>query len=106
MYSIIKMASKIYGRVKWYTLREGHKDTKHIFKGSAPRRAALKAATRGFRDIRLRAHKRKKDKMWRVHVFEGWVEKVPKRADAPGWLPDMINEPNVRKIGVDKLKKI
>ena len=106
MYSIIKMAFKVYGRTKRYTLREGNKDTKHIFKGTSPRRAALKAATRGFKDIRLRAHKRKKDKMWRVHVFEGWVEKVPKRADAPGWLPDTVNKPNVRKIRVDKIKKI
>jgi hypothetical protein len=40
--------------VKNYTLREKGKDTDHTFTGKAPRAAALKAATRGFKDIQLR----------------------------------------------------
>ena len=100
------MASKIQGKVKHYTLRQGGKDTKHKFRGSSPRKAALKAATRGYTNIQLREHKRKKDKMWRVHIFEGSRKKVPKSADAPDWMPGMINKPNVRKIRIDKIKEI
>jgi len=92
--------------IKHYTLREGNKDTEHVFTGRSPRRAALKAATRGFKDIQLREHGRKKDGMWRVHVFEGSVEKVPKPANAPDWMADMINKPNVKKIRVDKIKEV
>ena len=51
--------------IKHYTLREGNKDTDHVFTGGSPRRAALKAATRGFKDIQLREHGKKKDGMWR-----------------------------------------
>jgi len=92
--------------IKHYTLREGNKDTDHKFTGRSPRKAALKAATRGYKDIKLREHGRKKDGMWRVHVFTGSVEKVKKSASAPDWLPDMIKKPNVKKVRVDKLKGI
>jgi len=92
--------------IKHYTLREGNKDTDHVFTGGSPRRAALKAATRGYKDIQLREHGRKKDKMWRVHVFKGSVNKVPKPANAPDWMPDKINKPNVKKVRVDKIKKL
>ena len=100
------MAFKIHGKVKQYTLRQGGKDTKHKFRGSSPRKAALKAATRGYTDIQLREHRKKKNKMWRVHVFEGSKEEVSKPADAPDWMPDRINKPNVRKIRIDKIKEI
>lgn len=92
--------------IKNYTLRQKGKDTDHTFTGRSPRHAALKVATRGFKDIQLREHKRKRDGMWRVHVFTGSVEKVPKPASAPAWMPDTINKPKVRKIRADKLKEI
>ena len=92
--------------VRKYTLREGGKDTKHVFAGKHPRGAALKAASRGYKDIQLREHGKKKDGMWRVHVFEGSVKKVPKPAGAPDWMADRINKPNVRKIRVDKIKEL
>ena len=92
--------------VKYYTLREGGKDTNHTFSGRNPRSAALKAATRGFKDIQLREHNKKKDGMWRVHVFEGWVKTIPKPDKAPAWMPDMINDANVKKIRVDKISEL
>jgi hypothetical protein len=95
--------------VKQYSLRVGSKED-HVFTGRSPRAAALKAATRGLKDsdglIKLREHGRKKDGKWRVHVFKGRVEKVSKPANAPSWMPAMINKPSVNKVRVDKLAKI
>lgn len=91
--------------VKHYSLRVGGNE-EHTFTGTAPRQAALKAATRGFKDIQLREHKKKKDGNWRVHVFQGSVKTAPKPANAPDWMPDMINKPIVKKIRVDKLKEL
>lgn len=96
-------------KVKQYSLRIGSKEN-HVFTGRSPRAAALKAASRGLKDseglIKLREHSRKKDGKWRVHVFKGKVEKVRKPANAPSWMPDMINKPSVKKARVDKLNKI
>ncbi|ODS36672.1 MAG: hypothetical protein A7316_02500 [Candidatus Altiarchaeales archaeon WOR_SM1_86-2] len=91
---------------KYYALREGNKDTNHMFRGRTPGQAALKAARRGFKDIQLRERRKKKDGMWRVHVFEGSVEKVPKPKNAPDWLSDRINKSKVKKIRVDKIKEL
>ncbi|ODS36843.1 chromosomal protein MC1 [Candidatus Altiarchaeales archaeon WOR_SM1_SCG] len=91
--------------VKNYSLRVGGEE-EHVFTGRSPRQAALKAATRGFKDIQLREHGRKKDGMWRIHVFTGSVEKVKKPANSPDWMPDMINKPKVKKIRVDKIKEL
>ena len=91
--------------IKHYSLRVGGKE-EHTFAGRSPRQAALKAATRGIKDIQLREHGRKKDGMWRVHVFKGSAEKVRKPPSAPSWMPDMINKPNVKKVRVDKIKEL
>ncbi|HIE44426.1 MAG TPA: chromosomal protein MC1 [Candidatus Omnitrophica bacterium] len=95
--------------VKQYSLRVGGSED-HVFTGRSPRAAALKAASRGLKDsdglIKLREHGRKKDGKWRVHVFDGKVEKVAKPANAPDWMPDMINKPTVKKLRVEKLDKI
>lgn len=95
--------------VKQYSLRIGGKEG-HVFTGRSPRAAALKAATRGLKDgdglIKLREHGRKKDGKWRIHVFKGKVEKVSKPANAPSWMPNMINKPSVSKVRVDKVNKI
>ncbi len=92
--------------IKNYTLRQKGKDTEHAFTGRSPRQAALKAATRGFTDIQLREHGRKKDGLWRIHVFTGSIQKVKKPANAPTWMPDMINKPKVKKVRVDKVEEI
>ena len=56
-----KKASK--PQVKYYTLREGNKET-HVFSGRAPRHAALKSATRGYSSIKLKERgRRNKDRI-------------------------------------------
>ncbi|MCD6220180.1 chromosomal protein MC1 [Candidatus Calescamantes bacterium] len=96
-------------KVKVYSLRINGKE-EHTFRSKGARGAALKAATRGLKDsdglIKLREHGKKKDGYYRVHVFEGSVEKVKKPANAPDWLPDTINKPKVKKLRVEKLKEI
>ena len=59
---------------------------------------ALKAASRGHTDIRLRERGTK-----RVHVFNGWRQEVDKPANGPAWLPDRIVKSNVKKIGIEHL---
>ena len=102
------MAKRKVKRKKYYILKSGKK--RSIFTGRQPRQAALKAATRGLKDsddlIKLREHCRKKDGKWRVHMFKGKVEKVSKPANAPSWMPAMINKPSVKKVRVEKLNKI
>lgn len=95
--------------VKVYSLRIGKKE-ENVFKSKGARGAALKAATRRLKDkdglIKLREHGRKKDGLYRVHIFRGSVKRVPKPANAPDWMPAMINKPKVSKVRVEKLKAI
>ncbi|HDI72972.1 MAG TPA: chromosomal protein MC1 [Candidatus Altiarchaeales archaeon] len=91
--------------VKYYELREGGK--KHVFTGRTPRQAALKAATRGFTNIRLRERgRRNKDKTYSIHVFKGSTKMVNAPEDRPSWLPARVKKPKVRKIRVERVKKI
>ncbi|ODS37994.1 MAG: hypothetical protein A7316_08765 [Candidatus Altiarchaeales archaeon WOR_SM1_86-2] len=92
--------------IKYYTPRDWNKDAYHAFGGMTPRQAALKAATRGFREIQLMERRKNDDGMWRVHVFEGSVKKVPKPPNAPDWMAGRINKSNVKKIRMDKIKKL
>ncbi|MEM2873856.1 MAG: non-histone chromosomal MC1 family protein [Candidatus Nanoarchaeia archaeon] len=85
--------------VKYYVLMQGGKDTNHVFTGSSPRRAALKAATRGFVDIKLR--ERGTD---RLHIFKGGRKRVTAPENRPAWLPSQIWRPNVKKIKLEHLK--
>ena len=73
-------------------------DPPHIFSARQPRGAALKAATRGHTDIRLRERGTN-----RVHVFKGWVETVDAPPNKPAWLPDKVKRAKVKKIGVERL---
>lgn len=92
---------------KNYVLRKSGKDTDHIFTGTAPRQAALKAATRGFKDIKLRERGRRlKNGRYPVHVFKGSVSKVRAPDNAPDWLPDNVRKPNVSKVGMEYLKSL
>ena len=60
------MASK-----KYYKLLRGGREVA-TFTGRQPRQAALKAATRGNTDIRLRERgRRNKDGTYTIHVFKG-----------------------------------
>ena len=83
---------------KYFVLLDGNNDTAQVFASKQPRGAALKAATRGHTDIRLRERKTKK-----VHVFTGSISMVDKPANGPDWLPDKIKKANVKKVGVEHL---
>ena len=72
------------GDKKYFVLMENGKDTSQVFASKQPRGAALKAATRGHTDIRLRERGTK-----RVHVFKGSISMVAKPANGPAWLPDV-----------------
>jgi hypothetical protein len=72
-----------------------------VFCGKTPRQAALKAATRGYTDIRLRERGTKK-----VHVFMGERIQVDKPANAPAWMPDRIWKPIAKKVGIEKLEEL
>ena len=85
------------GEKKYFVLMKGGKDTSQVFASRQPR-AALKAATRGHTDIRLRERGTK-----RVHVFTGRIDVVDKPANGPAWLPDKIKKANVSKQGIEHL---
>jgi hypothetical protein len=72
-----------------------------IFSGKTPRQAALKAANKGYTDIRLHERGTKK-----VHIFEGKRAQINKPKDGPAWMPDMIWKPQVRKLRIEKLKDL
>jgi hypothetical protein len=90
---------------KYYVLKKGRKTA--IFTGRSPRQAALKAATRGFNDIRLRERgRRNKDRTYTIHVFKGSVKTISSPSDRPSWLPAKVKKPVVRKVGVERVKRL
>ncbi len=95
-----KGASEEYlmGDKKYFVLMENGKDTSQVFASKQPRGAALKAATRGHTNIKLRERGTK-----RVHVFTGSISMVPKPANGPAWLPEKIKKANVKKVGIEHL---
>jgi hypothetical protein len=84
-----------------FALRDTKGNEDGVFAGKSPRQAALKAANRGVKDIRLRERGTKK-----VHIFTGERKQVKKPANAPAWMPDKIWKPNVKKVGIEKLDNI
>ncbi|MBU0898552.1 MAG: non-histone chromosomal MC1 family protein [Nanoarchaeota archaeon] len=81
--------------------------TRSIFTGRQPRQAALKAATRGFKEIKLRERgRRNKDGTYTVHMFKGAREKVSVEASNVSWLPAKVWKPIVKKVGVERITKI
>lgn len=72
-----------------------------VFRGNAPRQAALKACNRGQNLILLRESGTSK-----IHVFTGDRSQVDKPTDAPPWMPARIWVPNVRKAGLIKFKSL
>jgi hypothetical protein len=98
---------KNMAKTRNYVLREKNGKETGVFTGNQPRQAALKAANRskGTRakpvEIRLRERGTKK-----LHIYKGWREVVAAPKNKPKWMPDKINKPNVKKVGIDKLKKV
>ncbi len=90
-----------------YVLREKNGRETGVYTGNQPRQAALKAANRskGTKskpvEIRLRERGTKK-----LHIYKGWREVVAAPKNKPKWMPDKINKPNVKKVGIEKLKKV
>ena len=90
---------------KYYIMKAGSK--RSIFTGRQPRQAALKAATRGFTDIKLRERgRRNKDGTYTMHIFKGSRKKVSIEADTVSWLPSSVWKPTVKKVGVERITKI
>jgi hypothetical protein len=93
--------------VRNFVLREKDGTETGVFTGKQPRQAALKAANRfgGTKskpvEIRLRERGTKK-----VHVYKAWKEQVPAPENKPDWMPDKINKPFVKKIGIETIDKI
>jgi len=87
-------------RGKYFALIGENGDEIGFFRGKQPRQAALKAACRGYIDIRLRERGTKK-----LHVFVGERVQTEKPKNAPAWMPGTIWKPNVKKICVEKMEK-
>ncbi len=99
------MARKKSAKKKYYVLKKGNKTA--VFTGRSPRQAALKAAARGYKDIKLRERgRRNKDKTYTIHVFKGNVKKVDAPSNRPSWLPSKIKKAMVSKKGIEKVKKL
>lgn len=100
----IDMARKKMSAKKYYIAKTGNSSS--IFTGRQPRQAALKAATRGIKDIRLRERgRRNKDGTYTVHIFKGNRKKVSVAAEVD-WLPKSVWKPIVKKVKVERVKKL
>ena len=89
---------------KYYILRQGRSVS--IFTGRQPRQAALKAATRGFSEIKLRERGRpNRDGTYSIHVFRGSRKKVTISPEVD-WLPSSVWKPVVKKLKVDRVRSI
>lgn len=84
-----------------FALRDVQGNEIGVFTGKSPRQAALKAANRGYTEIKLRERGTKK-----VHIFSGERVQVDKPQGAPAWMPYKIWKPKVRKIGIEKLDEV
>jgi hypothetical protein len=84
-----------------FALRDAKGKEEGVFTGKQPRQAALKAANRGIKDIRLRERGTKK-----VHIFTGERKQVNKPKNAPTWMPAKIWKPFVKKVGTETLEKV
>jgi len=83
---------------KYFVLQEDGGDSETVFCSRQARGAALKAASRGHTQIRLRERGTN-----RVHIFKGWREQVASPAGGPKWLGDKVWKANVKKQGVERV---
>jgi len=90
---------------KYYKLIQKGKEVA-TFTGRQPRQAALKAATRGYTDIRLRERgRRNKDGTYTIHIFKGSRKKVKLDPSSKvSWLPSEVWKPVVKKVGIERVK--
>jgi hypothetical protein len=88
------------GKKRNFVLRDANGNELGIFSGRQPRQAALKAANRGYTDIKLRERGTN-----RVHIFQGERKQVAKPAGAPAWMPGKIWTPSVKKLGIEVLAR-
>lgn len=95
---MVNAMAKKKGGKRYFVLQKNGKDTNHVFTGKQPRAAALKAATRGFKDIALRERGTKK-----VHMYKGERKEVSAPANRPDWMPETIKQSNVKKKGIKHL---
>ncbi len=51
--------------------------------------------------LRLRERGTKK-----IHIFKGWKQMIAAPKNKPDWMPDQINKPFVKKVGIEKLDKL
>jgi len=77
-----------------FALRDADGNEIGVYTGKSPRQAALKAANRGYKDIRLRERGTKKE-----HVFVGERVQVDPPKGAQPWMNAKIWKPNVKKLG-------
>ena len=84
-----------------FALRDKDGNEIGVFTGKQPRQAALKAANRGYTEIKLRERGTKK-----VHTFTGERKQVKKPKSSPAWMPDKIWKPSVKKVGVEMLAEL
>ncbi|MBI4175658.1 MAG: chromosomal protein MC1 [Candidatus Aenigmarchaeota archaeon] len=92
---------------KYYRLMKGNREMA-VFTGRQPRQAALKAATRGHTEIRLRERgRRNRDGTYTIHVFKGSRKKVTlPQENRVSWLPSQVWKPSVRKSGIERVKSL
>jgi len=84
-----------------FALRDKDGNEIGVFTGKAPRQAALKAANRGYTDIKLRERGTKK-----VHIFRSERVQVDKSKSAPAWMKDKIWKPIVKKVGTETREEL
>ncbi len=98
---------KNMAKTRNYVLREENGEETGVFTGNQPRQAALKAANRSkgtkSKPVEIKLRERGTNK---IHIYNGWRELVAAPKNKPNWMPDKINKPNVKKVGIEKLKKI
>ena len=88
-----------------FVLRDEDGSEHGVFTGKQPRQAALKAANRSEGTeskpeiIRLRERGTKK-----VHVFKAWKQIVEAPKNRPGWMPEKINKPFVKKEKIETVE--
>ena len=101
------MARKKKAVRKYYKMRKGNREVA-TFTGRQPRQAALKAATRGHTDIRLRERgRRNRDGTYTIHVFKGNRKKVSvPESSRVNWLPTSVWKPVVKKVGIERVRKL
>lgn len=78
------------------------------FHGKQPRQAALKVVNtigKGATKEKAITFKIRQRGEKKLHIFRGYIEKVKSPENRPKWLPETINKPFVKKLGVEKPEK-